>query len=437
VSFYPTRRAVLLAALGAVPALLLAVFAPGVWGMSLAWVLVIGALMLLDAALGAPRDHVLIETDFPAVLAAGGAGELTLRITFGRRPPRRAELMAQVNERLRVTPARARVAVEEGRCGAVFDLTPTRRGAAELEMVWVRWTGPLGLVWKQRAEPLARRCVVTPNVAWVKQEALRLFARDAIFGVKAQIERGDGTEFNSLRDYQPGMNLRAIDWKQSARHRQLLSKEYRTERNHHVVLALDCGRAMCEPVAGLPRVDWAINAALLLAYVSLKIGDRVGLFAFADRALVSAPAMAGAGAFGPLQRMASQIDYGAEETNYTLSLTQLSATLQRRSLIVIFTDFTDPTSAELMLENLGRLMKRHLVLFVSPRDGELEAMAAAEPTVAEDVSRAVTAGALLRERDVVIGRLRRLGAHVVDVPVERAGTEVLNAYLDIKRRELL
>jgi uncharacterized protein (DUF58 family) len=434
---YPTRRAVLWSAAGALAALILALVAPPLWPASLSWILVMSALLMVDAALGAPRDRVLIETDFPLAMAAGGAGELTVRVRFARRPPGRAELIPEVGERLALKPARTALDIVDGEGGAVFDLTPVRRGEGRLEAIWLRWTGPLGLVWKQRTQPVGKIAVITPNVAAVQEEAIRLFSRDALFGVKAQIERGDGAEFNALRDHQAGMNLRAIDWKQSARHGRLLSKEFRTERNHHIVMAMDSGRGMCEPLAGLPRIDLAINAALLLAYVSLKIGDRVGLFAFADKALISTPAMAGVGAFSHLQRMAGRMDYRAEETNFTLSLTQLSASLERRSLVVIFTDFTDPTSAELMLENLGRLMKRHLVLFVTIRDAELEGLALAEPVVSEDVSRAVTAAALLREREVVIGRLRRLGAHIVEAPVDGVGPAVLNAYLDIKRRELL
>ena len=105
--------------------------------------------------------------------------------------------------------------------------------------------------------------------------------------------------------------------------------------------------------------------------------------------------------------------------------------------MVVFTDFTDTTAAELMIESLGRLLKRHLVLFVVMHDEELEGLTAAEPDSAEDVSRAVVAGTLLREREAVIARLRRMGAHIVDAPVGQVGPDVVNAYLDLKRRDLL
>src|SRR5262249_52625632 len=120
---------------------------------------------------------------------------------------------------------------------------------------------------------------------------------------------------------------------------------------------------------------------------------------------------------------------------FTLGLTQLSTDLGHRSIVVLFTEFVDTTSAELMLENIGRLLQRHLVLFVLFRDVELENLVRAAPGTAEDVSRAVIADALLRERDIVIERLRRLGVQVVDAPLDQIGMGLLNAYLAAKRRD--
>ena len=147
--------------------------------------------------------------------------------------------------------------------------------------------------------------------------------------------------------------------------------------------------------------------------------------------------MSGARAFPLLQNLAARIDYSTEETNYTLGLTQLAGELERRSLVVVFTDFADSTSAELMIENIERLLRRHMVLFVAFRDEELESMADKEPFEPEDISRAVIADALLREREVVISRLRRMGVEIVDAPMERAGISLLNAYLELKRRNVL
>jgi len=194
---------------------------------------------------------------------------------------------------------------------------------------------------------------------------------------------------------------------------------------------------MSAPAAGLPRIDRAINAALLLAFVSLRLGDRVGLFAFDSKPRLASGLASGPAAFPLLQRLATSLDYSTEETNFTLGLTALSGRLDRRAIVVVFTDFADATSAELMVENVARLMRTHLVLFVVFRDEELEALTTREPIEPEDVSRAVVAERLLKQKEAVAARLRRLGAQIIDAPADGLSTSLLNGYLDVKRRGLI
>ncbi len=437
-AIYPTRLAIGLAAAGAPLSLLVGLLRPGLWMVACGWIALVFGMLLLDAALGADRRALKLEVGAPGWLAMAGEAEALIEARFTRGAgPVHAQASLEANARIQVEPAQRPLRFHGRETGTRFTLKPVRRGQGALERLWLRWRGPFGLVWKQHVEVLAQAVPILPNIAAVKAEAIRLFARDAQIGLKTQLERGDGTEFHALRDFQPGMNLRAIDWKQSARHGALLAKEYRTERNHPVILALDTGRLMSEPLEGQPRIDRAINAALLLAYVSLKIGDRVGLFAFDAKPNLTSGAVSGTAAFPLIQHLAARIDYSTEETNFTLGLTALAGGLERRSLVVVFTDFVDSTSAELMVENVARLMRRHLVLFVAFRDEELEQLARAEPLAPADVSRAVIAGDLLRERRVVMERLRRLGVQIVDAPADRLGPALLDRYMELKRRELL
>lgn len=434
---YPTRRAVFLAAAGAPLALAVGLLAPGLWLLGACWALLALGLVVVDAALAPSPGRLSLGLSAPRSLGVGAPGEAFVEAAFAGAAPGWLEVAVGVNSRLSLSPQRAGVKPTGGAGRIRFALTPLRRGEGVFEQLWARWNGPLGLAWVQRTDTLDRRTPITPDIQGIKDEALRLFARDAPFGAKAQLETGEGAEFHALKEFQTGMDLRSIDWKQSARHGRLVGREYRTERNHHVILALDCGRLMCAPLGGTPRIDRAINAALLLAFVSLKLGDRVGLFAFDSRPRVSSGVTAGAQAFPLLQRLAAGIDYSVEETNFTLGLTTLAGQLKRRGLVVVFTDFADPTSAELMIENVGRLLRTHLVLFVVLRDEELESLVAAEPVEPDDVSRAVIAQTLLHQREIVVGRLRRLGAHIVEAPVDRIGPALVNSYLDAKRRDLL
>jgi uncharacterized protein (DUF58 family) len=145
----------------------------------------------------------------------------------------------------------------------------------------------------------------------------------------------------------------------------------------------------------------------------------------------------GADGFPRLLKATSGLAYGTGETNFTLGLTDLSTRLKRRSLVVVVTDFVDAVTAELMLDNVGRLVRRHLVLFVALSDPDLLAMASAPPDGTRELHRAVAASELLRDREVVLRRLRRLGALVLDARPADVSSDLVNAYHDAQRRELV
>ena len=433
---YPTRRCVVAALAGAPIALVLGLIQPGLWLAAPAWLLAVGTLMLLDALLAPwPRSGQIIF-EAPGYLAVAAGATARLDVAFGKRgkTPRVLEAALDAEPRVGLLDVQGKV---QAAGTFVVDLQPERRGQAVFNSAIVRWQGPLGLIWRQTRQKLALTAPIGADIRRIEDEAVRMFSRDAQHGAKVQLDLGEGAEFHALSEFHSGMDRRTVDWKQSARHQTLLAKEFRTERNHQIVMALDCGRVMSEPIDGAPRIDRAIHGALILAYASLRSGDRAGLFAFDDRPRLSTGALSSIAGFPLLVRQAAAIDYGTEETNYALGLTTLSAGLKRRSLVVIFTEFADSTSAELMIETTGRLIKRHLVLFVVMRDDELEALVTPPPETPDDVARAVVAASLLRERDIVLARLRRLGAHIVETPADRIGPEVLNVYLDLKRRDLL
>jgi len=435
---YPTARAILLMVLGAPLALGLALVSARLWLLGPAWIALVAALLFVDALLAPGRRAMTLTLTAPGALASGKTQPALFHAVFPRGvAPGSVEFAIDLDDRLAAAPAHGRARVHDRQAGLAFSLTATRRGEGVVHRVSARWRGPLGLIWKQRDDLLERVIPVTLDIAGVKEEALRLFSREASIGHRLQLDLGGGSEFHALTDFRPGMNRRAIDWKQSARHGALLAKEFHVERNHHIVAAIDTGRLMSQPLLGRPRLDHALNATLLLAYVGLKMGDKVGLFGFDARPNVISGVTSGPNAFAALQRLAAAVDYSAEETNYTLGLTQLAGQLSRRALIIVFTDIADSTSAELMLENVGRLLRQHLVLFVMMRDEELEAIARKPPESPDDVSRAVVAAALMRERDLVVGRLRRMGVEIVEAPADQIGPALLASYLDLKRRDLL
>lgn len=440
----PTALTVACVALGAPAALLIGVISPALWFAAPLWVALCLAAFAFDSLIGPVLSKAVLRVDAPQVVGVGETFAVRAAVTTGGRGrPRDAALALAVDARLADTgrldaPLRA---TDMG-IGADFDLSGLRRGPAALKRAWVSWTGPLGLARKQRAFAIDQSVAIAPSIRAVREEGVKLFARDAQIGQRLNARLGEGSEFESLVRFMPGLDRRSIDWKQSARHTDLLAKQFETERDNRIVLAVDSGRMMSDPLfigggASQSRLDRAVSAALTLGYVALRMDDRVSLASFAARPQVASREFARLADFAALRRAAADIDYAAEETNYTLGLASIGAALKRRALIVVFTEFADATSAELMLGAVQRLIAKHLLMFVVTADTELEAVAARIPASAADVAGATVAAELLRDRRVVLTRLRRMGVQVVETPADSLSTAVLSQYVRIKRQGLI
>jgi uncharacterized protein (DUF58 family) len=438
---YPTRASILTAAAGVPVALLVGVFAPNWWHMGIAWPVAILLLTLVDAMTGVRPASAQVRITVPRTASVGGDVDAHIQVTLPRSretPPVRCEFAIEGDKLLRLAnDGQAAALFENGTATVVLPMIAVRRGVATMGGMWLRWRGSLGLSWKQRHLASDARITILPDIRPVHERGAQLFQRHALQGLIAQLDRGDGVDFDSLVEFRAGMDRRAIDWKQSARHMKLHAREYRSERNNQIMFAIDSGRQMSEPVAGLPRVDRAVSAMLLAAWVALKLGDRVALTAFDSRPRIVSGLVTRAAGFSELQHLAAGIDYSAEETNYTFALTTLASRLTRRSLIILFTEFTDIATADFLVRASARLIETHLLLIVVLRDEELESIIDHPPAVADDVARAVTAAALLKDRRIVLTRLRHLGAHVIECDHDRVNEQLVAAYVDLKRRNLL
>jgi uncharacterized protein (DUF58 family) len=434
----PTERAAWSAAALAPVAVVIAAALPGAWVIAPVLGTVLLALVGIDAWLAGRIEGWEVRSAEDAEVGQPTRMAITARFA-GRQPSRAAGALA-CDTRLApegsLTFDLAPLAHAPGWHGEVL-LTPTRRGTATVERAWLRWEGPLGLGARQIATAIDKRVRIWPDLSPVRAPDLHIFLRNAQLGLINRRIRGEGTQFEALSEYEPGMDRRRIDWKASARHTKLFARENEAERNNQIVFAFDCGQAMCEPVDGLPRIDRAVSAALTCAYVAMKGGDKVALFGFARRPRLMTPFIADARAFHRLQSAAAGLDYEAAEPNFTLALATLTARLQRRSLVVVFSDFADPTAAELMVESLGRLVNRHLVLFVTMTDSEVEAIVAAHPGDIASLASAVTADSLAQQRKLVLQRLRQRGIDVLEAPWASIGPRLIDRYLAIRASEAI
>ncbi len=319
----------------------------------------------------------------------------------------------------------------------VLELQASERGTWNLPYLWLLWPSKLGLFEFVPKVPLGAEIRIVPNIRLVQSGILTTQVESSMIGIKENRAIGEGSEFHQLREFVTGMDVKSIDWKRSARNRVLLAKELRAERNHQVILAIDTGFLMRERIAGLAKIDHAVTAGLATAWAAVLGGDQVGHFAYDVKPRTFASPIAGRSAFLRMRSWAAELDYVPRETNHTLALTELNARTPKRSLIIIFTDFVDTTSAELLLENIAILIKRHLIVFVAIRDPELEDRLNAAPHSLSDAALMVAANGSAAERRLVLERLGRMGVSVIDASPGQVTGRLISTYLDIKERELI
>ncbi len=430
----PTPRAVGLFSVGIPIAFLMIVYNRSLWIASIAYSLLALMLIAADALMMLQRRRVDVAVAEPRRLPVGDHGSVRVALSLPPRTRRTPFTLVLEQSGEAELPVRARATSEGGHVAVDLPVRSERRGTIGLDALWLRWRGPLGLVEQRWRKALDLTVDVVPIIRGLRGAALHVINHDARFGTKVQQQKGEGSEFETLREHVAGLDNRHIDWKRSARHNKLLSKVFRTERNHQIMLAFDTGHLMLEPIEGKTRLDHAIEAGLLLGWISLRAGDLVGDFAFDAGVRQFISPAAGLPYLSKLQQGVARLAYANEETNFTLGLAELNQRLKRRALVVLFTEFVDTITAQLLVESLARIANKHAVIFVTMQDPAMTKLIRAEPTGFEPVAQSVIAHDVLRERAIVLEKIARMGVHVLDVPVGGLSSGLVNKYLLVKQR---
>ena len=316
-------------------------------------------------------------------------------------------------------------------------LLPTKRGEFKVSHLWLKWASRFSLLEFIIALPIDKSLDIIPDISPVLSGAIYTQMYPLAGGQKDMKTRGDGSEFHQLREFSPGMDPRSIDWKRSARMRNLIVRETRVERNHQIILCIDSGRLMAEQLGEMSKLDRAINSALAVCWASGIAGDNVGFYSFDSRPRIFIPASPGRNAFSRIQRTCAQMQYDAQETNHTLGLTQLATKLKKRSLVIIFSDFVDTITAQLMMENMQVLTRQHLIVYIALKDPILDKLTKPENLGFEPIARAVSAHNIIEERRAVLEKLDRMGVLCLDSTPEMLTTNLITRYIDIKLRGMI
>ncbi len=430
----PAPRLFWIACVGLVVAALPLLVHPASWiavaamwaALSIAIVIDAGALLL-----GRPR----VAPTVPASVGVGDRASVPLVVGLSGPATLSATLRPEVEAPLSAGPdVDVRIAPGESEASVSFDAP--RRGTASMRAVWMRLTGPLGLMRRVVRVPVEAAAVrVLPNARRARELAIAHFGAQPLRGgLKIERQAGDGGEFDAMTSYVHGMDVRQIDWKSSARHQDLRVRRYRLERNQRVIVCVDTGRTMADPIDGLTRLDHAIHAAMVLSQTALRAGDLVGLHAYgAEPEAWVAPA-AGIRNASRIAEALAGLEPTPVETNHVLGIHSLITRLTRRSLVVVLTELSDSTTAELMVEHVAHLARRHLVIFVALDDPAIEEPLARSPESAQDLAAALVAGHLRQDRQRTLRRLARMGVDVVHGAPGPATLKLLERYVHVKRR---
>ena len=318
-----------------------------------------------------------------------------------------------------------------------YEVVPSRRGPRSFGAVSVRYGSPLGLLARQERALLPVRVDVYPDVHAARAlELLRRQGRqDARLG--SLRVRGGDTEFERLRPYQVGDEIRHVDWRASARRDDLTVRQFQAESNQNVVFALDIGRAMRGDTGGLSAVDHALNAALLTADVALRGGDKAGLMVFDEVPRRFVAPTGGRAGGRKLTRAVYALEAGLAATDYRAAMSFLRGQVRVRSLFIVFTNLLDPRSAKELASSVKSLMPRHLPLCVLLRDTDVESLATAPVAAIDDLYVRAAAAETLAWRDALIRSLRSSGVLVLDTKPGELTPELVKGYLEVKTRRLL
>jgi uncharacterized protein (DUF58 family) len=410
-----------------------------VW-VTLAYDGLLVALAILDSFTSRLPPGVEISRGFSSRFAVGA--ETEVRITASNARARSVTLIVkdEYPPTMKLNGLRQARFTVRGRTTAtlLYGLTPPRRGQFDFGLIAVRYLSRLGLVWCSTAAGEPQLVKVYPNMRRAREAELKaLGARSLVAAHRKTSWRGEGREFESLRDYVRGDELRHISWTATARRGKLTTRQYQIERDQTILIALDAGRLMTARIEDETKLDSAVHAALALMSAAARGGDNSGLVVFSRRVISFVPPGRGREQIETVLESLCGVEPEMIEPSYTRAFQFIASNSKRRSLVVLITDLVDEEGSRELLTSLRLLRPRHLPLVVTIADRDLKGVVRDAPTTVPELFTQSVAEEIIHQREAALRLVESQGGLALDVTAATLAPALLETYLRVKERGLL
>ncbi len=385
-------------------------------------------------------EELALKRKFSRRFAIGDETEVCLHIENQSPHTFHLNIKDEFPPELKLSESRQAKFTVEGQTTADFfyGLTPPRRGKYEFGKTVVRFLSRLGLVWCQTDLGKAEAIKVYPNMRRAREMELKALGAHSVLAVQRKaVLRGEGREFESMRDYVRGDELRHISWTATARRGKLTTRQYQIERDQTIIIALDAGRLMTGRIGDETKFDTAIHAGLALMSAAARGGDNCGLMVFGRKVKKYLPPKKGIGHIDAVLETLHNLEPELIEPSYSRAFQFIASNSKKRSFIVILTDLVDKESSKELINSLKLLRPRHLPLVVTIGDRDLNAAVSQVPKELKDVFTQSAAEEIIYGRESALRLVETIGGLALDVTTQTLAPKLLETYLRVKERGLL
>ncbi len=408
--------------------------------IALAYDVALITLAIIDARRSQLPKGVLITREFSGRFAVGGETDVSINVQNAQPHAISLVVKDEYPSQMRMSGLRSAHIRVEGQTSAalVYGLTPPKRGRFEFGQIAVRFLSRLNLVWCETRVGEASAVKVYPNMRRAREAELKaLGARSLVAAHRKTSWRGEGREFESLRDYVRGDELRHISWSATARRGKLTTRQYQIERDQTILIAIDGGRLMTARIEQETKLDSAVHAALALMSAAARAGDNAGLLVFGRKIKSFLPPGRGHEHMDAALEALYSVEPEMIEPSYSRAFEFVAAHSKRRSLVILLTDLVDEESSKELLTSLRLLRPRHLPLVVTIADRDLKAVVSNAPANVRDLFTQSVAEEIMYLREAALRLVESQGGLALDVTAAALAPALLEKYLQVKERGLL